>query len=116
MVCYVCCFFSSRRRHTKCALVTGVQTCALPSCGTPNARPNIGGNMPTSIVTIRRCVYPFPVYVGTFDDGSTQRMSVWQPKGAEKKGWDFDRCHRLFEGSEESRDGQECVSSCSCRW
>src|SRR3546814_8590318 len=32
----VCCtlmyvfFFSSRRRHTRCALVTGVQTCALP--------------------------------------------------------------------------------------
>src|SRR3546814_10024207 len=34
-------FFSSRRRHTICALVTGVQTCALPIClpveiGTPN--------------------------------------------------------------------------------
>src|SRR3546814_5261943 len=27
-VCYF--FFSSRRRHTRCALVTGVQTCALP--------------------------------------------------------------------------------------
>src|SRR3546814_2528594 len=27
-VCFVC--FSSRRRHTRCALVTGVQTCALP--------------------------------------------------------------------------------------
>src|SRR3546814_586909 len=35
---YICCyvfvssdfFFSSRRRHTRCALVTGVQTCALP--------------------------------------------------------------------------------------
>src|SRR3546814_8012229 len=27
----VCCFvFSSRSRHTRCALVTGVQTCALP--------------------------------------------------------------------------------------
>src|SRR3546814_10792012 len=26
----VCFFFSSRRRHTRCALVTGVQTCALP--------------------------------------------------------------------------------------
>src|SRR3546814_3154492 len=26
----VMCFFSSRRRHTRCALVTGVQTCALP--------------------------------------------------------------------------------------
>src|SRR3546814_6118632 len=27
-----CCFcvFTSRRRHTSCALVTGVQTCALP--------------------------------------------------------------------------------------
>src|SRR3546814_7896192 len=26
-------FFSSRRRHTRCALVTGVQTCALPISG-----------------------------------------------------------------------------------
>src|SRR3546814_1779145 len=25
-----CGLFSSRRRHTRCALVTGVQTCALP--------------------------------------------------------------------------------------
>src|SRR3546814_3144399 len=24
------CFFASKRRHTRCALVTGVQTCALP--------------------------------------------------------------------------------------
>src|SRR3546814_5929452 len=31
-VCVLCVvvFFSSRRRHTRCALVTGVQTCALP--------------------------------------------------------------------------------------
>src|SRR3546814_5952656 len=27
-------FFSSRRRHTRCALVTGVQTCALPISAT----------------------------------------------------------------------------------
>src|SRR3546814_20750546 len=27
-----CLFFSSRRRHTRCALVTGVQTCGLPIC------------------------------------------------------------------------------------
>src|SRR3546814_2078300 len=26
--------FASRRRHTRCALVTGVQTCALPICRT----------------------------------------------------------------------------------
>src|SRR3546814_4708603 len=30
-------FFSSRRRHTRCALVTGVQTCALPIF--PGGRP-----------------------------------------------------------------------------
>src|SRR3546814_6965538 len=30
MLCLLFFFFSSRRRHTRCALVTGVQTCALP--------------------------------------------------------------------------------------
>src|SRR3546814_5676143 len=34
----VCFFFSSRRRQTRCALVTGVQTCALPICGNRSAR------------------------------------------------------------------------------
>src|SRR3546814_3531179 len=29
---FTCCFFSGRSRHTRCALVTGVQTCALPIC------------------------------------------------------------------------------------
>src|SRR3546814_5230212 len=31
-VFFVIFFFSSGRRHTRCALVTGVQTCALPIC------------------------------------------------------------------------------------
>src|SRR3546814_7473525 len=30
MLLFVVFFFSSRRRHTRCALVTGFQTCALP--------------------------------------------------------------------------------------
>src|SRR3546814_8474010 len=30
MLCGIVFFFSSRRRHTRCVLVTGVQTCALP--------------------------------------------------------------------------------------
>src|SRR3546814_16584698 len=30
-------FFSSRRRHTRCALVTGVQTCALPIYWSPKS-------------------------------------------------------------------------------
>src|SRR3546814_1679563 len=42
MILYLfwCFFFSSRRRHTICALVTGVQTCALPICL------ELGGNAP----------------------------------------------------------------------
>src|SRR3546814_10443611 len=38
-------FLSSRRRHTRCALVTGVQTCALPICaeaGKANIEKNLG--------------------------------------------------------------------------
>src|SRR3546814_9822923 len=31
-LCMLRIFFSSRRRHTRCALVTGFQTCALPIC------------------------------------------------------------------------------------
>src|SRR3546814_9876295 len=39
LVCYIFgFFFSSRRRHTRCALVTGVQTCALPILIEPNFR------------------------------------------------------------------------------
>src|SRR3546814_2490045 len=33
--CSLLFFFASRRRHTRCALVTGVQTCALPICSYP---------------------------------------------------------------------------------
>src|SRR3546814_125807 len=42
----MCCvfFFSSRRRHTRCALVTGVQTCALPiyACSQLGVRVELG--------------------------------------------------------------------------
>src|SRR3546814_4172195 len=39
-ICCVCFFFfSSRRRHTRCALVTGVQTCALPISAVEMAQP-----------------------------------------------------------------------------
>src|SRR3546814_7195529 len=42
--CFVFFFFSSRRRHTRCALVTGVQTCALPiSQGLPLRDPGQEG-------------------------------------------------------------------------
>src|SRR3546814_8652526 len=40
---YIFFFFSSRRRHTRCALVTGVQTCALPICPSAAGRSCQGG-------------------------------------------------------------------------
>src|SRR3546814_5857461 len=40
--CIVFFFFSSRRRHTRCALVTGVQTCALPISGPALTRTLVG--------------------------------------------------------------------------
>src|SRR3546814_7682568 len=39
MFCVCLFFFSSRIRHTRCALVTGVQTCALPICEGHGDRP-----------------------------------------------------------------------------
>src|SRR3546814_10500072 len=43
-------FFSSRRRHMRCALVTGVQTCALPIF-----KPVRGfKSIPTAYATIKR--------------------------------------------------------------
>src|SRR3546814_2800019 len=49
VLCYCVCFcdivfffFSSRRRHTRCALVTGVQTCALPISGSDGEDSGLG--------------------------------------------------------------------------
>src|SRR3546814_7144995 len=46
-------FFSSRRRHTICALVTGVQTCALPiwpdNPALSIAAPGFDFNVPESV-------------------------------------------------------------------
>src|SRR3546814_4210743 len=47
-------FFSSRRRHTRCALVTGVQTCALPICRgyrspAPATAPDAPGRTPCTL-------------------------------------------------------------------
>src|SRR3546814_3554538 len=53
-----CFFFSSRRRHTRCALVTGVQTCALPICllGSSTDRPRLrvewNGNSPSAMTRV----------------------------------------------------------------
>src|SRR3546814_6414880 len=45
-------FVSSRRRHTRCALVTGVQTCALPICALVASGACTGILIPPSIAYI----------------------------------------------------------------
>src|SRR3546814_12897494 len=51
-------FFSSRRRHTRCALVTGVQTCALPiSNHEPRGCPR-GASYSWYIYSANRLKYP----------------------------------------------------------
>src|SRR3546814_8204117 len=87
-------FFSSRRRHTRCALVTGVQTCALPiSLRKPDI--TIGGE--DNPYLRRWYIIPrnrwFNVYLHEFlrDDDDRAR-------------------------SEERRVGKECVSTCRSRW
>src|SRR3546814_6961166 len=96
--CFV--FFSSRRRHTRCALVTGVQTCALPISLTVEV-----GNGPDSYTWV-------PVEIVRANAGlRATGTSVLH---------DYNRYILLsfiatFR-SEESRVGKECVSKCRSRW
>src|SRR3546814_8695971 len=55
-------FFSSRRRHTSCALVTGVQTCALPI----SAAELVGG--------LKR-IAPFDISVAAYPETHPEALS-----------------------------------------
>src|SRR3546814_2895980 len=88
-------FFSSRRRHTRCALVTGVQTCALPIC-----RRRFVGQAIVSEVDQRAASK-------IDDEGQVVLMG--------KAGKRLLR-HCGGERSEERRVGKECVSTCRSRW
>src|SRR3546814_6623220 len=80
-------FFSSRRRHTRCALVTGVQTCALPICQDTIT------NIDATLQDLARARELAPKAYSGF--GSVARGKV---------------------RSEERRVGNECVSTCRSRW
>src|SRR3546814_16122435 len=61
-------FFSSRRRHTRCALVTGVQTCALPILVDARLWPQPWGMLttPCMIVSVTSTtISSVPVHVET---------------------------------------------------
>src|SRR3546814_10977738 len=93
VVCYCSFFFSSRRRHTRCALVTGVHTCALP----------ISDGDKVSPVSLR----PSP-------SRSTQR----RPSGLSITSMMAGSISQLATDtrSEERCVGTECVSTCRTRW
>src|SRR3546814_3912574 len=73
-------FFSSRRRHTRCALVTGVQTCALPICSSvwelsgANTREGTitvdGGTLRAGSATAFGTITGITVNGGTLDAGT----------------------------------------------
>src|SRR3546814_10158396 len=91
-------FFSSRRRHTRCALVTGVQTCALPISETDRGatheqRRAFGGG--ADLVLDRKEV-DFLTETCGFRLG---------PDGSEGES-----------RSEERSVGKECGSTCRSRW
>src|SRR3546814_5637848 len=96
-------FCSSRRRHTICALVTGVQTCALPIYAhhTDNhgkTHPNVGRYFQFHLISrdSKRC-----------EIFSSTRRVVSSSCGV--------RSARMLR-SEERRVGKECVSTCRSRW
>src|SRR3546814_2456355 len=84
-------FFSSRSRHTRCALVTGVQTCALPIWPAPLQGEPAGKLMAQGLM------------------GGFRRTRLAGQAVTERQ-------YRPSARSEERRVGKECVSTCRSRW
>src|SRR3546814_16891306 len=110
--CYF--FFSSRRRHTRCALVTGVQTCALPIYRRPThyecvALPTeLPGREPASVTEAVRAAE-----AGQDTSGGRWARRAWSSRVSFGK---RSSARAASSRSEERRVGKECVSPCSSRW
>src|SRR3546814_5050661 len=89
-------FFSSRRRHTRCALVTGVQTCALPICTV-----SIDKSEQVAAELKKRRI-PHKVLNARYHEQEATIIAQAGVPGAVR--------------SEERRVGKECVSTCRSRW
>src|SRR3546814_4001955 len=104
--------FSSRRRHTRCALVTGVQTCALPIFNNRRFADELAQVCRQEGVSL----IPYSPLAGGVLSGKYQG-------GARPEGARFSR-YLAMEGqrqaamgrSEERRVGKEGVSTCRTRW
>src|SRR3546814_8244135 len=104
---FYCFFFSSRRRHTRCALVTGVQTCALPIFSNGAIRPFAT----VAMQTLARVKH---------DQAELGRAYQWMISKAAVISFPaltgFGMVAPLAIRSEERRVGKECVSTCRSRW
>src|SRR3546814_7791205 len=102
----VCIFlFSSRRRHTRCALVTGVQTCALPILHALRRWVDLFARPVTAEASLRGLLTSW--LLGT----AACSVPMWQPVSAL-----CDLRLLLRQRSEERRVGKEGVSTCRSRW
>src|SRR3546814_3880558 len=99
-VLVTCFFFSSRRRHTRCALVTGVQTCALPICRKMSISSITSGSA-AALASLQSAKPAGGDNDGDNDNDATESASV-KAGGAKR--------------SEERRVGKECGSTCRYRW
>src|SRR3546814_946021 len=98
-------FVSSRRRHTRCALVTGVQTCALP--------------IYSSIDLIELRLIAGQGYIAKSLALSEPTLIRRRRKYAEqhpRQRRAKRRREKRLGRSEERRVGKECVSTCRSRW
>src|SRR3546814_14042660 len=130
-------FFSSRRRHTRCALVTGVQTCARPIspedrhlgiCKPPTAAGQGTGDHFFDIVPGQPDESILPYRLASNVPGVMMpeigRSTVHREGVALIKAWIAAQpgscvaihCITLLTSTEERRVGKECVRTVRSRW
>src|SRR3546814_11078511 len=117
VLCVLChFFFSSRRRHTRCALVTGVQTCALPIWPTgPWLRDEKGGSVYLRLST-RPLEQPRRALEGDLAADIINGAYWLRPPGPNCQVAIAYQGVVAEQRSEERRVGKECVSTCRFRW
>src|SRR3546814_2585996 len=101
-------FVSSRRRHTRCALVTGVQTCALPIL--------VAALLTMGLSTVAIGVLPTYAQIGTLAPLLLALCRFGQGLGLGGEWGGAVLLATENARSEERRVGKECVNTCRSRW
>src|SRR3546814_2349534 len=117
--CVLIFFFSSRRRHTRCALVTGVQTCALPICLGGDIADQIGKYLEVGRPTRDIDMAAQHMRLAGVFDLCVEKVVETTLDAVDQSVKQIDALlyFKLGPGrSEERRVGKECVSTCRSRW